>query len=105
MALAVRVERTAARADRFAEAHRGEDVLQPPPRAHVHVHIAGRDERQAGAVRKLAQGRELRAVVRAAEQLRRDPGAVRKARREPVRVAPRSGGRRGVRDEQREAVR
>ena len=94
MALAVRMERPAAGGDRLAQAHRGEQILQPTPGAHVHVHVAGRDERQAGAARELAQGIELRAVVRAAKKLRGDPGAIREARCEPVRFRQ-TGRKRG----------
>ena len=66
----------AALRDRLAEAHGGERVLQRLARAHVHVHVAGRDQRQAAVLRDCRSAARRRAIVRAAVQLDRDPGSV-----------------------------
>ena len=105
-ALGIRKERVAAFAHRPPEADRGEDVLQAPPRAQVHMHVAGGDERQVGGARERAQGFEPAAIVRTAVELGGDPGASRKAFGEPFGITAGRGGREGEgrRDEQRQAV-
>ena len=86
VALGVGVERVAAGANRCMQADRGQRVLQRPARAHVHVHVARGDEREAGTPAQLAQLAEARPVVRPAQQLRGDPGAAGEALGDDARV-------------------
>ena len=66
---------------------RGQRVLQRAARAHVHVHVAGGDQRQCRCARASACKRcEPRAVVGPAQQLDRDPRARRKRACEPARI-------------------
>ena len=85
-ALGVRMEVAPALRHGAPEPHRGEHVLQPPARAQVHVHVARRRQGQAGMLRDFPQTVQLRAVVRPAMQLRRDPGLPGEALRDPVRL-------------------
>jgi len=54
MPLGVGVERVPADPQRRAQPDRGQRVLQAPARAHVHVHVARGDGRQAGCPAQLA---------------------------------------------------
>ena len=75
VALAVGEERVAAFGERRAQADGRERVLQRAPGAHVHVHVARRDERQSGGARKRLQRGEARAVAGAREEFGGDPCA------------------------------
>ena len=95
------MQRLPALRHRLAEADRGEHVLQAPARAHVHVHVAGGDQRQARfAGESSCSALKLRAIVRPAMQLGGDPGLRRESARRatppgrnPLR-APRAPARR-----------
>ncbi len=98
--LAVRVEAKARVLDRAAVAHAGEDVLQPPPRAHVAAHVVRRDEGHARVGGEAREGGEALAVVGAEEARRRegetvvveDVAKVREPPRERAREPPRRHG-------------
>ena len=75
MALGVGIQRVSGVGDRGVKAHRGQQVLQGAARTHVHVHVARRDQRQSAGASQFAQAIELRAVVGAAQEFGRDPGA------------------------------
>ena len=72
-----------------AEARGREHVLQRAPAAHVHVHVAGRHERQAERPAEFLQRREPAAILPGGEQFDRDPEPAGKDRGEP-------GGLRGI---------
>ena len=74
----------AAVAERRAEAHGGERVVQRAPRAYVHVHVAGGHQRQAGLLRMAFQPFQACAVVGAEQQLGGDPAAPRETGPEPA---------------------
>ena len=86
VALAVGEERVAAFGERRAQADRGQRVLQRAPGAHVHVHVARGDERQARGVGERRERREARAVAGAREELRGDPRAAGEDVGDPARV-------------------
>ena len=88
VALAVPEERVAALGQRRTQADGGQRVLQRAAGAHVHVHVAGGDQRQAGRARQRLQRREPRAVAGAREEFRGDPRAAGEDVGEPARVVP-----------------
>ncbi len=75
-------------------AYRGQHILQRPPAAFVHVHIAGGDQRQSGRQRQHAQIRQPLAVIRTLVQFDRDPGASGEAGGDPVGVCKEDRGNR-----------
>ena len=84
--LAVREQRMAGLGDGRAEADRGHDILQRAPFAHVHVHVAGGDQRKIMTFAEFAQHRESRGIVGAAMQLDGEPGAIAEMTHDPVGV-------------------
>ena len=86
MLLGVGLEREAAFGDRLAQARRGERVLQGLPRAHVHQHVAGGDDGQAGQLRHANDGVDEVVVAGAMQQLEGDRGAVLEPGLQPHRV-------------------
>ena len=84
--LAVQVEARTHLRQRHAQADRGEGILQLPPRAHVHVHVARGDERHGAARPECFQLRQVRAVPALAQQLDGDAQPPREARREPLEL-------------------
>ncbi len=99
--LGVGVERAARFGHRRAQPDRGQRVLQRAARAHVHVHVAGRHQRQLYGAAEIEQRIEPRPVVRPGEEFRRDPGAAGKGARDALRVFE---PRLLVRSEQHEAA-
>ncbi len=75
MAFAVGEERVAGAVDRGLEAQCGEQVLQRPAAAHVHVHVAGSDQRQVVRGGEAAQDGEALVVVRMQQAFVGDPQA------------------------------
>ena len=105
MLLGVGLEREAALGDRLGEARRGERVLQGLPRAHVHQHVAGGDDRQAGELRDADDAVDEVVVAGAVQQLEGDRGAVLEPGLQPHRVREDVLERlRRRRHEQREAL-
>ena len=109
VSLAVRKQARAGLVDRAAVADRGEQVLQAPPAAPVHVHVTGghgRQPRECGERHALG---EAFAITRAAQQLDGHPAAAGEVRGEPARIGfgfgrGAAGGRRRRRQPQRQAV-
>ena len=101
MALGVRKQRVARRMHRHAEADRGEHVLERAARAQVHVHVSGRDERQAACARERAERFHARRIVSAQQKLGGDPRTLRETGRDEARVIEIGGA---VRNEQRKAA-
>jgi hypothetical protein len=85
VALAVGKQRVAGLEHRGLQAQRGQHILQPAAAPHVHVHVAGGDQRQAagGAQRLQASSRR---VVRPGMQFDGDPGAAGKTLGQPATV-------------------
>ncbi len=86
MALGIREQGVSAVRHGRAQPDRGERVLQRPARTHVHVYVAGGNERQPACLRQLAQPAKLSPVVRTAVQRRGDPRTSGEAIGEPARV-------------------
>ncbi len=101
VALAVGVQRETRAVDRGVQTGRGERVLQRAPAAHVHVHVARRDERQAELAAELREHREPAAILPGGQELDRDPQPLREQAGEPARVGDVG---RGTGQPEREAV-
>jgi hypothetical protein len=86
MALAVGKQRMAGLRHGGIEAQGGEHVLQRPPRARMHVHVAGGHQRQLHGRRQFAQVRQALVVVGPQVALAGDPGAPGEVLRQPARV-------------------
>ena len=100
MLLGVGLQREAAFGHRLAEAHGGQRVLQRLARAHVHLHVAGGDQRQPGVRRRRASRCSISsAVVGATAAARaRSRRARRTSRLQPARLREQrfEGRRRGA---------
>ncbi len=101
-ALPVRVKRAAGMRDRRLQAHRGQEVLERPAAALVHVHVARRDRRKREFARERAQPLEPFPVGARGGELHRDPEPPLEARPQPGSLVARGLG---ARQPQREAVR
>jgi hypothetical protein len=89
VALAVGKQRMAGIHHRGLQAQRGQRILQGPARTHMHVHVAGGEQRQAQRRRQFAQRGEARAVVGPQVALPGDPGAAGEVLGQPARfIAP-----------------
>ncbi len=75
MSFAIREQRVAGLGDRAAETDRGHHILQRASAPHVHVHVAGRDQRQVVAGTECTKFAKTRRIVRATVQFDRDPRA------------------------------
>ena len=73
VALGMRLQRKAAFGHGPAQAHRCEHVLQRLARAHMHVHIARRHQRQTGGGAHALQGGKPQVVVGAQQQFGHQP--------------------------------
>ena len=107
VALAVGEQPLARRGQRAAMADRGQQILQPPPAAPMHVHVAGRNRRQAALCGQFQAVRQARSVAGAAMQLHGEPRALREVLAQPQSAQPRGGrGKRagGRRQPEREAA-
>ena len=87
VALGIREERVPGLRNRHAQADRGERVLQRAARTGMHVHVAGRDERQAAGFAEGAQPGEARLVARPMVEFHCDPCAPGKFLCKPVRLS------------------
>ena len=81
--LAVAMERVARVGHRRAEADRGQRVLQAAACAHVHVHIAARNERQACPPADPREDGEPCRIIALAQQFDGEPGVAGKALADP----------------------
>ena len=101
-ALPVRVQRAAGTRDRRLQAYRGQEILERPAAALVHVHVAGRDRRQREFARERGQPFEPLAVGARGGELHRDPEPSLEAFPQPRRLVARGLG---TRQPQHEAAR
>ena len=86
MPFAVGEQRMPRRIDRHIQAQRRQGVLQRPSAAHVHVHVAGRHQRQVGGGREHGQRGKPFVVVRGQMAFAGNPAACRKRRRQPAAI-------------------
>ena len=92
VAFAVREQPLARLRQRDAVAHGGQRILQAAALAHVHVHVAGGRERQSMQQAEPPATFQMLAVAAVAQQLHRDPGALREGAREPRSLVGRRVG-------------
>ena len=88
VALRVRRKQPAALRERRLHAHGRQHVGELAAAAHVHVDVAGRDQRQPGRVADRLQRGEPCRVVRVARQFARDPAGAGREACQPARLAP-----------------
>src|SRR5690348_698953 len=63
------MQRPAGLRDRYIQTYCGQRILEHPPLAHVHMHVAGGDERQSQPLRGPREGGEARAIRSIAREL------------------------------------
>ena len=102
VALAIGKQRVAGVENRGFQAQGGQCVLHWPAGAHVHVHIARGNQRQATGGAEGAQFGQPGGIIRPGMQFNRQPAATGKARRQPLPVLDR---RQRARHPEHDAVR
>src|SRR6185437_9755672 len=103
VAFAVRMELAADFRERALQPDRAHHVLEALARALVHVRIARGNAWEMHALAERFELGDARSIVRAAQELHRDPGPPRKTTRDPCRfVLDTSTCHRRRRDPQRE---